>query len=342
MEKINEIIDAYIRGRASEEEQSILLNFLRSSEENRKYFRTRTKTIQSEKSTFTLEEWEAWHRIKNKLLGPASEKTKISSPWTVLYKIASVIAIILLVAGLYGLPKLQQQKVSISANPGQTLKMTLPDSSTVILNSNSTLEYHPLAFMVNRSIILKGEAFFDIRRKNNTAFRVKADNYVVKVLGTRFNVNAYPGNKNFSVVLEEGKVHVKTKAKNHNTICLSPGEMLDIQKKDNKLKMSKVNTRLYTSWKEGLLYFYDSQFDDVINRVEKRYGAKFLIEDEEISKFIISTTIKDEPLEKVLDLMKNVLPIQITEKEGTIRINLDQERYHKYLDQKTNLPLKPD
>ncbi|WP_291857280.1 FecR family protein [Marinilabilia sp.] len=341
MVKINKIIDAYIRGRASEEEQSILINFLRSSEENKKYFRAKTKTIQSEKSTYSLEEWEAWHRIKNKLLGQATDKTKISSPWMALYKMASVIAIILLIAGLYGLPKLQQQKVSISANPGQTLKMTLPDSSTVILNSNTTLEYHPLAFMVNRSIILKGEAFFDIRKKNNTAFRVKADNYVVKVLGTRFNVNAYTSNKNFSVVLEEGKVQVKSKARNQNTICLRPGEMLDIQKKDNRHKISKVNTRLYTSWKEGLLYFYDSQFDDVINRVEKRYGAKFLIEDEVINKFIISTTIKDEPLEKVLDLMKNVLPIKINEKEGIIRIHLDQERYNKYLKQKTNRTLDP-
>jgi ferric-dicitrate binding protein FerR (iron transport regulator) len=244
--------------------------------------------------------------------------------------VASIVAIVLLTSVLGSIPLLQKQKVAITTQPGQIINIALPDSSSVTLNSNSSLEYHPLAFILKREIHLKGEAYFDIRKKKNIPFRVNCNTLNIKVTGTRFNVDAYDQNESYKIVLEEGSVKVKPKKDHHPAVELSPGEKLEIDKTSLKHSIEKVNTRFYTSWKEGILYFYDSTFEEVIERIGSRYGAKIIIKDDLINHFVISTTIKDEPLEKILDLFKKVLPVTINETEGTIYFHLDHERYKKF------------
>jgi len=331
MAGIDQIVYNYLRGKSSEEEQDILLDYLRASSQNQEHFENKKRIFQNDEAeTFTLQEWEAWQKIKSSISEQKNVKT--SPPASrMLYKVASVAAIIVFIALLFGIPVLQKQKVIVSTNPGQTIKMVLPDSSSVILNSSSSMEYHPFTFMMKREIDLEGEAYFCVRKKRNVAFRVQSDDMEVKVYGTRFNVNTYSQNDHYSVVLEEGTVKIKLKESKTRPVKLCPGQIMEISRGSEKYNVKKVNTRLYTSWKEGLLYFYDSSFRDVINRIAIRYGAQMKIEDEIVSTFVLSTTIRDESLEKVLDLFKKVLPIKISEKSGLISIELDEERYKEFI-----------
>jgi ferric-dicitrate binding protein FerR (iron transport regulator) len=329
MKKIYQAIENYLKGLNTPQEQDLLLKFLRDSRENRILFEKKKNEFLEEKNLYSLQEWEAWSKLKSRI----SEIKRINiqtSPLFTVYKIASIVALILLITGIWGIPVLQKQKVIVNTNPGQTIKMVLPDSSSIILNSSSSLEYHPLSFLMKREINLKGEAYFNIKKQKNTAFRVHTKDFEVKVLGTQFNVNAYEKNKNHNVVLEEGIVNVKLNMGSKKCVQIKSGEKLEIDETEKTFSIKKVNTRLYTSWKEGLLYFYDSKFDDVISRIENRYGAEIKIRDELINSFILSTTIRDEPLEKVLDLFKKVLPVKISEEEGSINISLDQDRYREY------------
>jgi transmembrane sensor len=335
MKKIQQAIENYLRGLSTPQEQELLIKFLRHSRENRILFEKKKNEFLQGKNLYSLQEWEAWSKLKHKI----SETKKINiqrSRWLTVYKIASVVALILLITGLWGFPALQKQKVVVSTNPGQTIKMILPDSSSVILNSSSTLEYHPLSFLMKREINLKGEAYFVVKKQKNTAFKVQTKYFEVKVLGTQFNVNAYTKNKSYNVVLEKGIVNVKLNRENKKWVQLKPGEKLEISKAAQTFNIEKVNTRLYTSWKEGLLYFYDSSFDDVIKRIENRYGAEIKIRNDLINSFILSTTICDDPLEKVLDLFRKVLPLKINEEEGIINISLDQDRYREYIKKKNS------
>jgi transmembrane sensor len=335
MKEIQQAIENYLRGLSTPQEQELLIKFLRHSRENRILFEKKKNEFLQGKNLYSLQEWEAWSKLKHKI----SETKKINiqrSRWLTVYKIASVVALILLITGLWGFPALQKQKVVVSTNPGQTIKMILPDSSSVILNSSSTLEYHPLSFLMKREINLKGEAYFVVKKQKNTAFKVQTKYFEVKVLGTQFNVNAYTKNKSYNVVLEKGIVNVKLNRENKKWVQLKPGEKLEIYKAAQTFNIEKVNTRLYTSWKEGLLYFYDSSFDDVIKRIENRYGAEIKIRNDLINSFILSTTICDDPLEKVLDLFRKVLPLKINEKEGIINISLDQDRYREYIKKKNS------
>ncbi len=107
------------------------------------------------------------------------------------------------IAGTDSLPS----TASIHAPAGSRVSFTLPDGSGGMLNSGSTLTY-PIPFIKERSVTLEGEAWFNVARDEKHPFTVDAGSLDLTVLGTSFNVNAYPDEDYVEVVLESGKVLV--------------------------------------------------------------------------------------------------------------------------------------
>ncbi len=334
MTEIKPIIEKYLAGKASKEEQLILLDFLREGEANQRLFQKAKTAWQAHPNkSFTLKEWEAWSRVHRQITAPI-QRGSLSKFWINTYRAASIIAIVLLVGIGFGVSHLNNQTVIVSTKPGQNLNLLLPDSSRVMLNSSSSLVYHPLAFAFNRKVELEGEAYFEVTKQSLRPFLVRSNDLKVKVLGTQFNVNAYPETGKYEVVLEEGSVHVSMTSFKDCKTTLSPGQKTEIDRSTGEGKLSKVNTRLFTAWTEGVLYFYDSRFSDVVTRLERRYGVNIELSDPLIKDFVFSTTIRNEPFEEVLDLVQEVLPVTALEDEGIIRFTLDEKRYRKYLKEK--------
>lgn len=334
MTEIKPIIEKYLAGKASKEEQLILLDFLREGEANQRLFQKAKTAWQAHPNkSFTLKEWEAWSRVHRQITAPI-QRGSLSKFWINTYRAASIIAIVLLVGIGFGVSHLNNQTVIVSTKPGQNLNLLLPDSSRVMLNSSSSLVYHPLAFAFNRKVELEGEAYFEVTKQSLRPFLVRSNDLKVKVLGTQFNVNAYPETGKYEVVLEEGSVHVSMTSFKDCKTTLSPGQKTEIDRSTGEGKLSKVSTRLFTAWTEGVLYFYDSRFSDVVTRLERRYGVNIELSDPLIKDFVFSTTIRNEPFEEVLDLVQEVLPVTALEDEGIIRFTLDEKRYRKYLKEK--------
>lgn len=330
MTEIKPIIEKYLAGKSSKEEQIVLLEFLREGEANQLLFQNAKTAWQAHPhKSFTLKEWEAWSRVRQQITTPI-QRGSLTKFWLNTYRAASIIAIILLVGLAFGVSLLNDQKVIVSTKPGQNLNIVLPDSSRVMLNSSSSLVYHPLAFAFNRKVELEGEAYFEVTKQKLRPFLVRSNDLKVKVLGTQFNVNTYSETGKYEVVLEEGSVHVSMASFKKCNATLSPGEKAVINKSNGKGEVSIVNTHLYTAWTEGVLYFYDSPFSDVITRLERRYGVKIELSDPLIKGFVFSTTIRNEPFEEVLNLVQEVLPVNASENEGIIHFTLDEKRYTVY------------
>ena len=103
------------------------------------------------------------------------------------------------------------------------IRYELPDGSVVWLNAGTTLRYPTVFKKDNRSVELKGEAYFEIQADQERPFYVNTQNGLsVYVYGTKFNVNAYENDDYVETVLEKGKVNVITP--NRETIVLTPGE----------------------------------------------------------------------------------------------------------------------
>ena len=123
------------------------------------------------------------------------------------------------------------QTVTVPA--GQRASLILADGTTVWLNSNSTLKYPANGFhSKNRKVTLEGEGYFEVAHDEKHPFIVETEKYDIRVLGTTFNVSAYPNSDMFETSLIEGKVTVYQPSTQHE-VTLKPHEK--VEAKDGKL-----------------------------------------------------------------------------------------------------------
>lgn len=171
---------------------------------------------------------------------------------------------------------------TISVPEGQRTNITLPDGTNVWLNARTTMQY-PISFnKQKRFVILKGEAYFDVKRNESKPFVVRTDVCDIEVLGTKFNVNAYSGTEKFETTLMHGSVKVTLKTDSLQTVTLKPDHKLSLEK--GQLIMTKVEDYNPYRWKEGLICFSDESFPNIMKDVEKYYGVKIVIENENVSQ----------------------------------------------------------
>jgi len=164
-----------------------------------------------------------------------------------------------------------------SAN-GQQRKLVLPDGTRVTLNAGSSITY-PEKFEEDvRKVSLTGEAFFDVARNEKTPFVISTGDVLTKVLGTSFNIRAYPENQAVQVAVVSGKVKVNARigSEDQNAcVFLSKSEMATFQKEAGELIVSTYDEKEQIGWKDGMLYFQKSDFHSTILKLERWYGVKF-------------------------------------------------------------------
>jgi ferric-dicitrate binding protein FerR (iron transport regulator) len=219
--------------------------------------------------------------------------------------------------------------ITVQSKHGQSIEVILPDSSIVHLNSHSSISYNAALFAFNRTVDMTGEAFFDVQKKSFRKFKLNVNNVNVTVLGTRFNVNAYQSRQSIDVVLEEGNIEITLDDNPEFRRLLKPGEKAAINIQSQILTMSQVDAKDYSSWKEGILYFKNSKLSDFFNKLETRYGVRFMMEDNEILRNMnISLTIDNDQLNEVIEVIQLTLPITISSETDTLKVKLDKKRYN--------------
>jgi transmembrane sensor len=147
----------------------------------------------------------------------------------------------------------------------------------------------------------------------------------VKVLGTKFNVSAYPSSANIDVVLESGKVELLSTAVESFQYQLKPGERATFDKSNRGLNVSNVNTAKYTSWKDGMINIYNQPLEELVKRLETRYNQKFRYS-ETLKDYHFTFTIKNETLDETIKLMEKIAPVKAVQKEDIIEFKLDEKR----------------
>ncbi len=209
---------------------------------------------------------------------------------------------------------------TVIAENGQRSKVILPDSSVVWLNSGTTLSYNNDFALGSRDIYLTGQAFFDIRRMEQVPLLVHCDDLVVKVLGTKFDVSAYPDDKKINVVLESGSVQLLCEKAKNDTYLLKPGEMAEVDLDENKIVTGKVDIEKYTSWKNGFLIFKNDPMKQVIEKLERWYNIEVEVTDPAVYNSIFTGTIRNETLEQIMKLIEYSCPVsfQVQNNTGSI------------------------
>lgn len=188
------------------------------------------------------------------------------------------------------------------ANSGaKTMYALLPDSSGVWLSPGSTLQYNPDFSRGQRLVRLDGEAFFDVAHREAQPFTVYSGGMTTRVLGTAFNVEAYPRETTVRVSLVRGKVSVQDSL---TATALQAGEMLTYDKQRKAVTKEMLKMTDFGDWTKGYTVFNDVPVAVALQRVAARYHKKLELGDQAIlQERRVTTYFRDENMEEMLDLL---------------------------------------
>jgi ferric-dicitrate binding protein FerR (iron transport regulator) len=195
----------------------------------------------------------------------------------------------------------------ITTSFGIQTNVTLADGTIVWLNSDSKLRF-PISFtdMKQRRVELSGEAFFEVAHNAEVPFIVNAAELDVKVLGTSFNVTAWPEYNKLSIALQEGKVslfNAKSTA-DKALLTMKPNEVVTFDRESRSLNVAKVNDlERYSEWRDGRLVFLGDDIQTVIQKLDKWYNVETVIADESLKDFHFTATFTKETLNQALSLL---------------------------------------
>lgn len=176
----------------------------------------------------------------------------------------------------------------------------LPDGSSVVLNAKSKLVF-PAEFSNDvREVILSGEAFFEVVKDTTKPFIVEANGLKTHVLGTSFNIKAYPNASNSTVALVSGKVWVETNTGKEQSMVLLPGEAADFDLEKDEIIKDQFNYMEEIAWKDGTLYLSNTPLLEVFDRLELWYGVAFQYSSLPQKAKSVSGSFKNESLANVL------------------------------------------
>lgn len=162
---------------------------------------------------------------------------------------------------------------------GGEMKILLSDGSKIWLNSGSRLK-HPVAFTGDeRTVYLEGEAFFEIAENKECPFIVKTKFGTIRVLGTKFGINAYD-NGEPSATLVEGKISFETPTQS-SPVILYPGEQIRLTESGQLIKR-KVETEEYVGWKDGVYVFKNKKLREIMETLECWYDVSVTFTDKTI------------------------------------------------------------
>lgn len=205
---------------------------------------------------------------------------------------------------------------------GKNSSIKLPDGTLAFLNAGSQLDY-PASFKgKKREVALIGEAYFEVAHNAEKPFIVKTHGLQVEVLGTKFDLAAYPTDKIIETVLVEGKVKLVKSGLGflRKDYFLEPNQMAVYNWENDETKISNVDVSNYTSWHEGYLNFETLEMNRVVKKLERYYNIRIYFSDPLLGIRTITgkLKLKEEP-ERVLNVLAKTASVEL--------IKINQSKY---------------
>ena len=354
----NNIIIRFLMNEASKEDVQLLEEWISMDAENRIYFEQIRDTWNSIEVEKELDEHKIQADLKRVMdridvgqdhaIGKA-KTWQIRRNWFL--RVAAVFVIGFSASWLVfrGVDSLEPRDVAynvIETPRGSSTIINLPDGSKIWLNADSKLKY-PQKFSQNqRAVYLEGEAFFEVAKEKKRQFLVRTPDLTVKVFGTSFNVKSYPDENTTETTLVEGSISIYKTSTNGQAIGREikmdpnqrivlykvqgnstpsesiPEKIKNVPARKAKLVLSKsIDTKRFTSWKDGELIIKSEPMVKLAVKLERRYNVKIHFESEDIKLIRFTGTIENETIEQVMAAIKLASSIDYRIEERVIWIS---------------------
>jgi len=241
-----------------------------------------------------------------------------------IYKVAASVIIFLFLSStiLYFYKVYNQYQKSVQWSDkvtvmGQKSIFRLSDGTKITLNAGSRFKYPNKFGESVREVYLEGEAYFEVAHNEGKPFIVHTGRILTKVLGTKFNVKAFPDEKEIAVSLVDGKVNVFTA---EESSVLAPGQQLIFYKNSGDESISHFDFLHVVGWKENILIFDNIEIGKVFVQLEREFGTKFDLEDKTVANLRIKANFENESLWTVVEVIKKAtnLNYRVETKNGEL------------------------
>ncbi|HEU5147188.1 MAG TPA: FecR domain-containing protein [Chryseosolibacter sp.] len=311
-------LDKVLNGTATESERKLVDDFYRHhlAQSEREWTFTDKERIRIEileSLNRAIDEEEGLHR---------------THPRRMWWVAASVALLIAASVGLY-LMRIAPREihyVTSTAQRGEQITVTLPDSSVVRLNAESSITY-PENFedSENRNVQLVGEAFFEVTRDESKPFIIQSGDLITTVLGTTFNIRGYPEEESIAVTVATGKVSVEVVSDQDQktaTEFLVTGEQGLYQKGSANITKTNVNLEKYLAWKDGTILLESASLEEATGILGRWYNAEFVFKNPALKTCTIDGKFRNDQLPNILENLRFLLGIEYRIEEGN-RIIID-------------------
>ena len=204
---------------------------------------------------------------------------------------------------------------------GGEYTVELNDWTRVRLNADSELRF-PVKFVGNeRKVFLKGEAYFEVERDTSRPFRVDVHgDAIIEVLGTEFNVNAYPENAEIFATLVLGKVRVAD-LQTDSTVVLLPNQQAALS--GAGINVKEVNPEDFISWINGRFYFEKMPLEEILIQLGRWYDLQVFWANEELKSYEFTGAIwRDNTIRQTLDMIEKTTDVCFTVSGRTVTVNV--------------------
>ncbi len=326
---MNEILKKFIAGQCSKEEFDQAVSILKGEKEKsalNDFMRYHWNQVDiNQRNGIKIKLDKTLDSIHHQINLKEEGRTLYQQFAHVFSRVAAILLLPLMVAMTYLIlqnvrPDEAEVLTTLTIPMGASGKVDLPDGSVAWLNAGSRLVY-PSSFKrkKERVVELDGEGYFEVEKNASQPFYVRVQDITVKVLGTTFNVSAYPKDPILTVALVEGSVHLFKDEEQEALATLVPNQVGSYQRKDHQLTVSNEKSlNSFVAWKEGKLLFENEPLEQVLLKVSRKYNVDYVMEDKELLDYHITGTFMYETLEEFLMVIRLTSPIEYRIVSGEI------------------------
>ena len=201
--------------------------------------------------------------------------------------------------------------------------LLLPDSTQVWLNAASSLEFPETFQTGKREVYLVGEAFFDVKHAENMPFLIHTGNVTTRVVGTAFNIKAYPDQPDVIVAVKRGKVQV---SKNEKLVAtLTVGQQVTVTAAAQQAEIQPTKESRIADWTTGQLSYTSRPLGDILKDLERNYNVTIELVSADLEQEIITTSFRrDIGVKEALDILCGLTDTQLRKENGRYLISRKQ------------------
>jgi len=324
---INIKIIKYLSDEISDFEKEEFNNWLNSSDENKKYFEKIEKLWHSIKipQPDSIPDFEAfWQElyskmnnkqvpiVKENLFGYLKQKRLIKYFFNPGFAISTAIVVLISVIVINVFNE-KVKPVSCYTHNAEKKTVILPDSSSVTLNSGSSLYYE--AGNDTRFVRLKGEALFNIK-KEKLAFEVHTFNAIIRVTGTRFNVKAR--NNKTSLVVENGTVLFSSIKRPEKKIKVTKNQMSECINKYIPTTPVLVRAEYLNGWINDVLIFNKTPLNELAEELSRHFNTKIIISELSLANMKVTGTFENQTLIEIINAVSKTVNCKYKKEDNTL------------------------